>query len=394
MTHMSERHILRIQKDIREFYREDSRELYAVCEEEDMSQVHALILGPIGTPYEKGFFYFTLKYGRDYPIKPPNVKLHTTDACKVRFNPNLYACGKVCLSILGTWQGPPWTAAVTLFTTLLSIQSLMNEKPYHNEPGYEERKGLSHALGFGRAGGRSVDQCVRDYNDIIAYETIRVAVVGMLSANSTDAKNMPKMLKDVMIASFRQNYPYFESTVRSRQDMDGKPCSDPFRDHLRPSTFQYKQLLESLLKLKAEYGISGGAAEGSVVPALSQQPNGPIDDEISIVYDGTAAAGTSSPAPTCSAAAAAPIDTKDDPLVKEYYAMADTMISKGESHPRPPKPEDPDEWQKIIDYMNGDIDEDEDTSQDLVYESDSEGEGEGDHEMHSDVDQHPNPQQP
>ncbi|CAG2169455.1 unnamed protein product, partial [Oppiella nova] len=55
MTHMSERHILRIQKDIREFYREDSRELYAVCEEEDMSQVHALILGPIGTPYEKGF---------------------------------------------------------------------------------------------------------------------------------------------------------------------------------------------------------------------------------------------------------------------------------------------------------------------------------------------------
>jgi hypothetical protein len=29
----------------------------------------------------------------------------TTDNGRVRFNPNLYANGKVCLSILGTWSG-------------------------------------------------------------------------------------------------------------------------------------------------------------------------------------------------------------------------------------------------------------------------------------------------
>ena len=27
---------------------------------------------------------------------------------QVRFNPNLYNCGKVCLSLLGTWSGPGW----------------------------------------------------------------------------------------------------------------------------------------------------------------------------------------------------------------------------------------------------------------------------------------------
>ena len=42
------------------------------------------------------------------------------------------------LSLPGsTWAGPSWSPAQTLSTVLISIQSLMNEKPYHNEPGYK-----------------------------------------------------------------------------------------------------------------------------------------------------------------------------------------------------------------------------------------------------------------
>ena len=41
-----------------------------------------------------------------YPEVPPKVQLITTGMGAVRFNPNLYNCGKVCLSLLGTWQGP------------------------------------------------------------------------------------------------------------------------------------------------------------------------------------------------------------------------------------------------------------------------------------------------
>uniref|UniRef100_A0A453EII1 UBC core domain-containing protein n=1 Tax=Aegilops tauschii subsp. strangulata TaxID=200361 RepID=A0A453EII1_AEGTS len=59
----------------------------------------------------------------------------------LRLNPNLYNCGKVCLSLLGTWSGSgceKWNSAhSTMLQVLVSIQALiLNEKPYFNEPGY------------------------------------------------------------------------------------------------------------------------------------------------------------------------------------------------------------------------------------------------------------------
>lgn len=36
------------------------------------------------------------------------VQLCTTSGGNVRFNPNLYQQGTVCLSLLGTWGGPSW----------------------------------------------------------------------------------------------------------------------------------------------------------------------------------------------------------------------------------------------------------------------------------------------
>ena len=37
-----------------------------------------------------------------------------------------------------TWSGPAWSPAQSVSSVLISIQSLMNEKPYHNEPGFEQ----------------------------------------------------------------------------------------------------------------------------------------------------------------------------------------------------------------------------------------------------------------
>lgn len=59
----------------------------------------------------------------------------------LRLNPNLYACGKVCLSLLNTWSGSGcerWNPAnSTMLQVLVSIQALvLNSKPYFNEPGY------------------------------------------------------------------------------------------------------------------------------------------------------------------------------------------------------------------------------------------------------------------
>lgn len=60
------------------------------------------------SPYENGVFEFDILCPPNYPDAPPSVLLVTTGGGKVRFNPNLYNCGKVCLSLLGTWAGPGW----------------------------------------------------------------------------------------------------------------------------------------------------------------------------------------------------------------------------------------------------------------------------------------------
>lgn len=60
----------------------------------------------------------------------------------LRLNPNLYDCGKVCLSLLNTWNGKKtemWIPGKsTMLQVLVSIQGLiLNAKPFFNEPGYE-----------------------------------------------------------------------------------------------------------------------------------------------------------------------------------------------------------------------------------------------------------------
>ena len=65
----------------------------------------AVIVGASGTPYAHGCFEYDIFCNNNYPREPPSVNLMTTGGGQVRFNPNLYACGKVCLSLLGTWRG-------------------------------------------------------------------------------------------------------------------------------------------------------------------------------------------------------------------------------------------------------------------------------------------------
>lgn len=112
-------------------------------DENKLTLWRALIFGPDDTPYSGGCFLFDIYFPPMYPNASPKVLIRTTGGGKVRFNPNLYACGKVCLSLLGTWSGgagETWDASTsTCFQVLVSIQSLiLVPDPYFNEPGYED----------------------------------------------------------------------------------------------------------------------------------------------------------------------------------------------------------------------------------------------------------------
>lgn len=115
--------------------------IFVRIDETRLDVAKALIIGPEDTPYAHGLFEFDIYLGSEYPIQAPSVKGKTTGGGRVRFNPNLYHCGKVCLSLLGTWPGAPeeqWQPnRSTLLQVLTSIQCMILgiDKPYFNEPG-------------------------------------------------------------------------------------------------------------------------------------------------------------------------------------------------------------------------------------------------------------------
>ncbi|KAG8566091.1 hypothetical protein GDO81_013096 [Engystomops pustulosus] len=195
--------VLRIKRDIMSIYKEPPPGMFVVPDPHDMTKIHALITGPFDTPYEGGFFLFLFRCPPDYPIHPPRVKLMTTGNNTVRFNPNFYRNGKVCLSILGTWTGPAWSPAQSLSSVLISIQSLMTENPYHNEPGFEQE----------RHSGDS-----KNYNECIRHETIRVAVCEMLEGKC----QCPEALRSVMEKSFLEYYDFYEVVCKDRFHLQGQ----------------------------------------------------------------------------------------------------------------------------------------------------------------------------
>lgn len=179
--------IQRITKEIASIQNSTDLSLAVAFRDSDVRNVRALIIGPPDTPYEFGFFEFDIKFGREYPIKPPDVQASTTNNGKCRFNPNIYNCGKVCLSILGTWRGQPgeeWSSAQGLESILLSIQSLLSPNPYENEPGHETAK--------------KEEELPRAYVAKIRHETLRIAVIQRLEGLlGIDHNKVPSIYKSV-----------------------------------------------------------------------------------------------------------------------------------------------------------------------------------------------------
>jgi len=216
--------INRIQRDIKNLSKDPVDGIFVEPDETRVNVCHAIIVGPSDTPYELGFFYFLMKFPNDYPHVPPQVTLQTTGGGVVRFNPNLYACGKVCLSILGTWEGPGWTPVQTIGSVLLSIRSLMNSAPYRNEPGYEDIP--------------TSDPACKQNNQRIRYETIRVAVLDMVDLASKSAF-LPEALASLVISSFSESTEAYKYICDEYSFLDGRTSTDGSG---RPTTFDFAGL--------------------------------------------------------------------------------------------------------------------------------------------------------
>jgi ubiquitin-protein ligase len=125
-----------------------SNEIWVRSSATKANVLRAMIKGPPLTPYHDGLFCFDILFDEDYPSVPPKVHYHSYG---YRLNPNLYEEGKVCLSLLNTWDSEEnserWSSSSSALQVLVSIQALvLNDKPYYNEAGYERQRGTEEGI--------------------------------------------------------------------------------------------------------------------------------------------------------------------------------------------------------------------------------------------------------
>ena len=160
-----------------------------------------------------------------YPTTAPKVNLETTGDGSIRFNPNLYNCGKVCLSLLGTWRGQAtenWNPKIsTLLQVLCSIQAIiMSEEIYFNEPGFEHEQGTPEGARLNTG-----------YCNIVRFGNIKFAMTGQI-------RQPAQGFEDVIRAHFWRQKAH--CIVRDRPAIPPPPHTHP--PHTHPITLAQFQL--------------------------------------------------------------------------------------------------------------------------------------------------------
>eukprot|EP01025_Chloroclados_australasicus_P059157 TRINITY_DN7469_c0_g2_i1.p1 TRINITY_DN7469_c0_g2~~TRINITY_DN7469_c0_g2_i1.p1 ORF type:complete len:616 (-),score=76.75 TRINITY_DN7469_c0_g2_i1:573-2420(-) len=205
-----------------------SSSIFICSDEERFDLWRVLIIGPEDTPYSCGCFIFDIGFPNLYPEYPPKVLIKTTGQGQVRFNPNLYNNGKVCLSLLGTWsgrQGEAWDAnSSSVLQVVISIQSLiLVPDPYYNEPGYE--------VSSSRYEGASIN-----YTKNIRIQTMRFAILDMLL-------NPPPEFQEVVKLHFKLRKDYLLQTCKKWVEEETQVGKQKQIQDL------YKQIQEAVQKL-------------------------------------------------------------------------------------------------------------------------------------------------
>jgi len=227
--------IQRLIKDVKQIKKFPLHEnnIYYLHDEENILKGYALIIGGENTPYFGGYYFFELTYPHDYPHSPPKVTF-VTNGDNIRFNPNLYTNGKVCISLLNTWRGEQWTSCQSISSVLLTLGTLLCVNPLLNEPGI-----TTHHRDFNH------------YTKIIEYKNIDIAIIGILNEMKNPTSNYKKypfihLFEDVVQQKFTENQAKILQFIEEK-------INNPV-EHIRTHLYNlnviidYVRLLKSLLK--------------------------------------------------------------------------------------------------------------------------------------------------
>jgi len=220
----------RLLKDVRNIIKNPLTDqgIYYIHDDENMMNGYALIIGPSDTPYFGGNYFFKFKYPNDYPFSPPKVE-YCTNGNNIRFNPNLYVCGKVCVSILNTWQGEQWTSCQTISTVLLTLCTLLCNNPLLNEPGVN----INHP-----------DQ--KSYNKIIEYSNVNIAVCDIIMKKQGVYLPFFENFNNVIKENFIKNYEKLHEFVTNKCNGEEKITNAKTQYYSMNININYEKLLEKL----------------------------------------------------------------------------------------------------------------------------------------------------
>jgi ubiquitin-protein ligase len=220
----------RIMGDLKELLKDPLYDVFIHFDESDINQMIVMIRGQDG-PYEFCQFLFHIRFSDDYPMSPPIVKFCSSDG-RTRLNPNLYIEGKVCLSILGTWQGDPWTSVMTIKTVILSIMALvMTPEPLRNEPGMES----------------SPADKIEIYNQIVEYASLNI----LLNQIQHPSEMFAPLLKN-MKSKFIKDYPSLIEKVDRLIKSEHNQKTVKISYHSQTAILDYDSLKKNIQNL---YGI-------------------------------------------------------------------------------------------------------------------------------------------
>jgi len=105
-----------IVKEIKELNQNPPEGIKMIPNDEDFTDVQAIIDGPAGTPYEGGFFRVKLNLSSDFPQAPPKGYFLT----KI-FHPNVSPKGEICVNTLKK----DWKPDLGIKHVLLTVKCLL-----------------------------------------------------------------------------------------------------------------------------------------------------------------------------------------------------------------------------------------------------------------------------
>jgi ubiquitin-protein ligase len=235
-TFISKESISRLITDIKQIIKNPLSEngIYYVHDENDILTGYAMIVGPSETPYFGGYYFFKFKFPNNYPYAPP-VVTYCTNRNNIRFNPNLYKCGKVCVSLLNTWSGEQWTSCQTISTILLTLCTLLCKDPLLNEPGVTQHH-----------------KDLEIYNKIIEYSNIEIAICDIINKHTglhlDFFEHFTENIKENFLKNKDKLLNFIETKIQENKNNSPKVLSGGFYN--MTVKLDYPKLKEQILQIQ------------------------------------------------------------------------------------------------------------------------------------------------